>query len=273
MGNRKKKMKTIRYLYLLVATLALVNLGAGNRGASLVEEGNRLFGEGKYDKALTKYSEAELELPESPDIYYNIGDVQYEKGDYEKASALFMKTGESEDISLNARAGYNLGNTFYKEGKFKEAAGAYKSSLKLNPDDKDAKYNYELARLKMQEQQQEQQQKQDQQEQKDPEKEKEEQEQEDQQNKDQEEERKEKEDKQDQQQENQDKSDQSDQQQQPPPEEGEEEQTQPNKPEEQDMNQEDVERLLDAMLAEEEDQRSEKMEIQRGQMPEVLKDW
>jgi len=39
------------------------------------------------------------------------------------------------------------------------------------------------------------------------------------------------------------------------------------------MNQEDVERLLDAMLAEEEDQRSEKMEIQRGLMPEVLKDW
>ena len=39
------------------------------------------------------------------------------------------------------------------------------------------------------------------------------------------------------------------------------------------MNQEDVERLLDAMLAEEEDQRAEKMEMQRGQMPEVLKDW
>jgi len=39
------------------------------------------------------------------------------------------------------------------------------------------------------------------------------------------------------------------------------------------MNQEDVERLLDAMLAEEEDQREERMEKQRGRMPEVLKDW
>lgn len=258
-----KKMKAIRKLFLLITALALVNLGAGNRGASLVEEGNRLFNEEKYDEALTKYSEAQLGLPEAPAIYYNIGDVQYEKNDYEKASALFQKAGESKDRSLNARAGYNLGNTLYKEDKFKEAVGAYKSSLKLNPDDKDAKYNYELARLKIQEQE----------EQKDQEKEKEEQEQKDQQDKEKKEDRKEKKDQQDKQEENKDNSDQTDQQEQPPPEEEEEEQPQPSKPEEQEMNQEDVERLLDAMLAEEEDQRAEQMEKQRGRMPEVLKDW
>ena len=59
----------------------------------------------------------------------------------------------------------------------------------------------------------------------------------------------------------------------PPEEEKDEEKPRPSKPEEQEMNQEDVERLLDAMLSEEEDQRAEQMEKQRGRMPEVLKDW
>ena len=262
-------MKDLKIIYFLIAAIALGNLGAGNPGASLVEEGNRLFSEGKYDEALTKYSKAQVELPQSPEIYYNIGDAQYGKGDYEKSSALFQKAGESEDISLNARAGYNLGNTLFREEKYQEAIAAYKASLKLNPEDKDAKFNFELARHRLKKQQQDKQQQQDRKEQ---EKEKEEQEQEDKQDKEEKEERKEKEDQQ--QQENKDKSDQPDQKHQPPPEEGEEEERpQPNKPDEQEMNQEDVERLLDAMLAEEEDQRVKQMEQQRGRMPEVLKDW
>lgn len=149
-------MKTIRNIYLLIAALALVNLGLGNPGVSLVKEGNRLFGEGKYDQALAKYTEAQLELPESPEIYYNIGGAQYEKSDYEKAGALFKKIAESKDRALAARAGYNLGNTLFRAGDYQAAAAAYKATLKLNPEDADAKYNYELALLKLKEQQQEQ---------------------------------------------------------------------------------------------------------------------
>jgi Ca-activated chloride channel family protein len=46
---------------------------------------------------------------------------------------------------------YNLGNAFFKKDKFKEAAEAYKRSLGLNPADKQAKWNLEIALQKQKE--------------------------------------------------------------------------------------------------------------------------
>ena len=50
---------------------------------------------------------------------------------------------------------YNLGNTFFKSQKLEESIEAYKRSLRLDPSDEDARYNYLLAvdRLKKQQDQ------------------------------------------------------------------------------------------------------------------------
>ena len=40
------------------------------------------------------------------------------------------------------RAFYNLGNAQFKQQKYKEALESYKQSLRLNPADQQAKYNY-----------------------------------------------------------------------------------------------------------------------------------
>lgn len=41
-----------------------------------------------------------------------------------------------------AQAFYNLGNAQFKQQKYKEALESYKQSLRLNPSDQEAKYNY-----------------------------------------------------------------------------------------------------------------------------------
>ena len=41
-----------------------------------------------------------------------------------------------------AEAFYNLGNAQFKQQKYKEALESYKQSLRLNPADQQAKYNY-----------------------------------------------------------------------------------------------------------------------------------
>ena len=55
---------------------------------------------------------------------------------------------------------YNLGNSLLKANKFPESIDAYKSSLKLNPNNKEAKYNLSYAQdlLKQQQEQQKKQQ-------------------------------------------------------------------------------------------------------------------
>ena len=45
---------------------------------------------------------------------------------------------------IKSKAYYNLGNTSYKINKKEEAIAYYRKALELNPNDKDAKYNYEL---------------------------------------------------------------------------------------------------------------------------------
>ena len=48
---------------------------------------------------------------------------------------------------------YNLGNTFFKSQKLEESIEEYKRSLRLDPSDEDARYNYLLAKDRLKKQQ------------------------------------------------------------------------------------------------------------------------
>jgi len=90
---------------------------------------------------------------------FNLGDAMYEQENYEESNKLFTEVTERiTSPEEKASAYYNLGNTYMKENKFQESIDAYKNSLRLNPNDPDAKYNLEYAKqlLKKQQQQQDQ---------------------------------------------------------------------------------------------------------------------
>jgi len=114
-----------------------------------VKEGNKLFQEGKFDQAQNKYQDALLDNPSSPEIQFNVGDINYKKKKYEKALESFYKSLDSKQIDHQAKSYYNIGNSLYKDGKLAESIQAYKQALKLNPQDEDAKYNLEFVRNKL----------------------------------------------------------------------------------------------------------------------------
>ncbi len=140
------------FLSLLVASSVASNLLAQGAGRKQVAEGNKYFAEEKYDEANNKYRDAEVSNPESPIVHFNIGDALYKKRKYEKALEAFQKaTQKSDDVQLQAQSYYNLGNTLYRLDKWPESILAYQQALKLNPEDKDAKYNLEYVRAKIKE--------------------------------------------------------------------------------------------------------------------------
>jgi Ca-activated chloride channel family protein len=116
------------------------------------KEGNQLYEDKKYPEAVKKYTEAQLEAPDSPQLHYNLGNVFYRQGDVEKAREEYRRALAAADASLNPRTLYNLGNTFLSQQQYKEAVEAYQRTLKLAPKDMDAKRNLELAlrQMKMQ---------------------------------------------------------------------------------------------------------------------------
>ncbi len=68
----------------------------------------------------------------------------------------------NEDKDKRSASMYNLGNSLLMANKLQESIDAYKNSLKLNPDNMEAKYNLAYAQdlLKKQQEQQKQQQQQ-----------------------------------------------------------------------------------------------------------------
>ena len=131
----------------------------------LVQEGNRLYRQGKYAEAIKKYDKAAQALPQSPRIYFNKGDAYLAKGDPEKARKLLRQAAQKAvGVKLEAGAKYNLGNLAFQEAvksrnkaprealsKLEQSLQLYRETLDLDPTDKDAKYNIEVARILMKE--------------------------------------------------------------------------------------------------------------------------
>ena len=91
-----------------------------------------------YDKAVKK-------LPAEAGTHFDRGAALYALSRFDEAGEEFLRATEAKEPALKASAFYNLGNAFFKKEKFKEAVSAYTRSLGLKPDDKQAKWNLEIA--------------------------------------------------------------------------------------------------------------------------------
>ncbi len=143
---------------MVVLFLALVGVtptpGAGQPARSQVEEGNRLYAEGRFEEAHQKYLEALLEDPESPLIRFNDGNALYQNQDFQQAMERFAEALESPDPGLRNSAWYNLGNALFRQQRLQESLEAFKEALRAEPGDADAKHNLERVLEAIQEQEQ-----------------------------------------------------------------------------------------------------------------------
>ena len=156
--------------------LGLLSIGWIDPMADKVREGNLLYNNGKYDEALDKYVDVQINFPNSfskkgtclPYLDFNIADVQYKRGKYDEAAQLFWKGIKTEDTEIRAKSSFNVGNTMYRQGKMKDALEYYKKAVdfideaqsrseELDTLKSDAKYNYEYIEKKMKEEEQKQQ--------------------------------------------------------------------------------------------------------------------
>ena len=118
------------------------------------------------------------EKSDDPRLHFNAGAAAYRNQQFEEAAKQFNATLASPDLKLQGLAYYNEGNALYHLGErnpdpkkrteaWEKALQDYQSTVKLNPQDADAKFNYEFVKKKLEElkqqQQQSQQNKQDQQ--------------------------------------------------------------------------------------------------------------
>ena len=145
-------MKNILFI---LSFLVSFNSFAQNK-KSFLRDGNELYADSSYNEAEMQYRKS---LEKDQDYFnasFNLADAVYKQERYEESSALFdaLKDNAPTETDL-AKVYHNLGNSLVKEQKLEEAIDAYKSALRINPNDKDTRHNLAITHQQKQQQEQE----------------------------------------------------------------------------------------------------------------------
>src|SRR5665647_1488079 len=154
------KRSIIQSILLCVFLIISVNLN-GQADKKFIRKGNREYEKNKFSDSEISYRKAVDNNKQSPDAVFNVGDALYKQNKFEEAGKQFIENTNQNENKIKKSAGlYNLGNSLLKANKIQESIDAYKNSLKLRPDNKEAKYNLSYAQdlLKQQQEQQKKQQ-------------------------------------------------------------------------------------------------------------------
>ena len=126
----------------------------------LVRRGNRQFDRERYERSVDSYTRALEASPNCFEAGYNLSNALFRSERYDKAEQT-LKTfvvDSTRNEKDRAEAYYNLGNTQFMQQKLQEALESYRNSLRLNPEDMEAKYNYAYTKKLLEQQQQQEQQ-------------------------------------------------------------------------------------------------------------------
>lgn len=126
------------------------------------DQARRAYESGRFGEAQREYERLLQKNPKDPRLLYNAGTSAYRAGRYEEAIQNLDSAVLASKPDLMASAYYNLANAYFRAGEaaaqptnriasWEESIRHYDSSLKLNPEDADAKYNRELVTRKLEE--------------------------------------------------------------------------------------------------------------------------
>lgn len=157
--TRKRRLAARRMLpiYATLMSLAVLPDAYSESLAAKNREGNRLFAEGKYEDAEKAYLDAQVKSPGKPEVLYNLGNALIKQKKTDQGIQALRQAQGKGDKGIQERSWYNSGNALFSMDKFQDAAEAYIQALRIDPADKDAKHNLEMALLKQQQQKQQQQ--------------------------------------------------------------------------------------------------------------------
>ncbi|MDR1347236.1 MAG: tetratricopeptide repeat protein [Prevotellaceae bacterium] len=127
-----------------------------------MRKGNKLYNENKYTDAETAYRRGLQKNSESKNAKYNLANAIYRQERYEDAAKLYKELAKTQIDSVQpTQSCHNLGNAMLKQAvkdketqgqhvaanqeQLKESIDAYKKALKLNPDDMETKSNLAYA--------------------------------------------------------------------------------------------------------------------------------
>ena len=135
----------------------------GTAIADDAREGNQAYENGNYQKAEQLYRKAIDREPKNAQLYFNLANTLAKQGKTQNAIDMYNRfKSMSDNPEDKAKAEYNIANLHSEQQNYGKAMKHYRQSLRNDPDDKEAKHNYELAYKKQKQNQSQKKQNQDQ---------------------------------------------------------------------------------------------------------------
>ncbi len=118
-----------------------------------IQTGNQLYRDQKYGEAATQYNKAIKLEPANTTASYNLANALYRENKQSEAiKTLVSLTDNAKDNDLRSKSYYNKGVVLSKQKRLEESIEAYKSVLRLNPNDQQARENLQKALLELKKQ-------------------------------------------------------------------------------------------------------------------------
>ncbi|MCC5940720.1 MAG: tetratricopeptide repeat protein [Balneolaceae bacterium] len=118
---------------------------------------NAAFERGDYAEAVQLYRQAIQQDPENARLHFNLGNALSQLGQKDEAAEAYSRFNELADSPVDqSMADYNMGRMLTDDENYEEALNYFREALIKNPNDDDARHNFELAVKRQQQNEQEQ---------------------------------------------------------------------------------------------------------------------
>lgn len=142
--------------FLLLALFAALNAGA--QVNALISKGNEYYQASQFDMAISQYRKALEAEPNNTTAQFNLANALQKQKKYDEAiQQLDQLAYATNDRKLKASAYYNQGVAHSHLKNLEQSIESYKSALRLDPTDQQARENLQKALLEQKKKQQQQQ--------------------------------------------------------------------------------------------------------------------
>lgn len=137
-------------LFFIVSVLMFTDPGKISKVNTLKSEARKAFNAGDYQTAVSKYTMLKDSLAVKEDeISLNLAHAYYQLKDSAQAISAYQEIASSSDNTIRSKANQQLGIIHNQQGKFEEALSNFKQAIKADPNNMDARYNYEMLKKKL----------------------------------------------------------------------------------------------------------------------------
>ena len=142
-------------IFITILLIFFVKVLAAQETNSLIKDANDVYRKGDYKNAAELYKKVLGKDGKNNTANFNLANALLKQNNFEEAEKYYDQASEG-DIGLQAKALYNKGLAQVQQQKLIEAIETFKQSLKMTPEDNDARENLQKAMNELKKQQQQQ---------------------------------------------------------------------------------------------------------------------